>query len=341
MVATASHILIIGPAWVGDMVMAQSLFKLIKQKAPSTRIDVLAPQWTFSLLSRMPEVSQAIEMPVGHGALHLRARFALAKTLRTHHYDQAIVLPNSFKAALIPWFARIPKRTGWRGEFRYGVLNDVRQLDKKRYALMIEQFMALGVPAGEALPHPYPHPSFQLSPESQATTLAKHQPLWRGRPVLALAPGAEYGPAKRWPADYFAQAANQKIAEGWDVWLLGSQKDRAITDHIQSLTDNRCDNLAGRPVLAETIDLLSLASGLITNDSGLMHIAAALKKPVIALYGPTSPAFTPPLSDRATVLKLDLACQPCFARECPLGHSRCMRDLTPDNVLHAMTGWGP
>lgn len=319
--------------------MAQSLFKLIKQRDASTIIDVLAPAWTFSLLSRMPEVSQAIEMPMAHGELNLGARYALAKTLKANHYQQAIVLPNSFKAALIPWMARIPKRTGWRGEFRYGVLNDVRVLDKKRYGLMIEQFMALGLPPGEALPTVYPYPAFQISPGSQAETLAKHKPIWRGRPVLALAAGAEYGPAKRWPPEYFAEVANEKLAQGWDVWLLGSPKDKPITDTIMHLTDNRCENLAGRPVLAETIDLLSLSSGLVTNDSGLMHIAAALKKPVIALYGPTSPAFTPPLSENSTVLKLDLECQPCFARECPLGHSRCMRDLTPDFVFNTMKGW--
>lgn len=322
------------------MVMAQSLFKLIRQRDANTVIDVLAPAWTFSLLSRMPEVSLAIETPLAHGQLHLRARYALAKKLGAHHYDQAIVLPNSFKAALIPWLARIPKRTGWRGEYRYGVLNDIRRLDKKRYPLMIEQFMALGLPCDEALPAHYPYPAFQISPDSQAATLARHQPVWRGRPVLAIAAGAEYGPAKRWPPEYFAQVANHKLAQGWDVWLLGSQKDKPVTDIIMQLTDLRCENMAGRPLLAETIDLLSLAAGLVTNDSGLMHIAAALKKPVIALYGPTSPAFTPPLSQHASVLTLDLPCQPCFERHCPLGHLRCMRDLTPDRVLSVVAGWG-
>lgn len=335
-----SHkILIIGPAWVGDMVMAQSLFKLLKERDANVVIDVLAPAWTFSLLSRMPEVREAIEMPLTHGELKLRERYQLAKTLKTRRYDQAIVLPNSFKSALIPWFANIPKRTGWLGECRYLLLNDVRHLDKKRYPLMIEQFMALGLPKGEPLPTKVPYPAFQLLKASQEATLVKHQLSCHERPVLALCAGAEFGPSKRWPEDYFAQVANKKLAEGWDVWLLGSQKDRLVTDKIMQLTENRCRNLAGQTQLAESIDLLSLVSGVISNDSGLMHIAAALKKPLIALYGSTSPSFTPPLSADANVLKLNLECQPCFERTCPLHHHRCMRELTPDQVLAAMTAW--
>ena len=335
----AHHILIIGPAWVGDMVMAQTLFKLLKQRDPATTIDVLAPAWTFSLLSRMPEVSEALEMPIAHGELNLRRRYQLANMLATRHYDQAIVLPNSFKSALIPWLAKIPKRTGWRGEFRYGLLNDIRRLDKKRYPLMIEQFMALGLPPDAPLPMPYPAPALQISSASQEATLTKHKPIWRGRPVLGLAAGAEFGPSKRWPEDYFAAVAKAKIAEGWDVWLFGSQKDRPVTEKIMVLTENQCENISGRTELAETIDLISLVSGLVTNDSGLMHIAAALQKPLLALYGSTSPTFTPPLAQDATVLKLNLDCQPCFQRVCPLKHHRCMRELTPEHVLTAITAW--
>lgn len=333
-------ILIIGPSWVGDTVMAQCLFRLLKQRDAGVTIDVLAPAWTFSLLGRMPEVAQAIPAPFAHGELKLRERYRLAKKLRSAHYDQAIVLPNSFKSALIPWLANIPKRTGWRGEFRHILLNDMRYLDKKRYPLMIEQYLALGLPEGEALPDAYPHPAFKVSAESQAKTLAKHKPLWRGRKVLGLAAGAEFGPSKRWLEEYFAEVANKKMAEGWDIWLFGSPKDRPVTDKIMALTENRCENIAGRCELSETIDLLSLTSGLITNDSGLMHIAAALKKPLVAIYGSTSPAFTPPLGEDAQVLKLNLDCQPCFERNCPLGHHRCMRDLTPDRVLAAIAGWG-
>lgn len=335
----ASKILVIGPAWVGDMVMAQSLFKLLKQSNPDLIIDVLAPDWTFSLLSRMPEINQSISLPLKHGELNLIARYRLAKQLRAHQYDQAIVLPNSFKSALIPWLAGIPKRTGWRGEFRYGLLNDIRTLDKQRYPLMIEQFIALGLPKEAPLPAVYPYPSFTISTDAQAAVLQKYQPIYRDKPILAISAGAEFGPSKRWPVEYFAAVANQKITEGWDVWLFGSPKDKPITDKIMELTKDQCENIAGRTELSETIALLSLVSGLITNDSGLMHIAAALNKPLIAIYGSTSPAFTPPLSTQATILKLNLVCQPCFARDCPLKHHRCMLDLKPEQVLTAMRGW--
>jgi heptosyltransferase-2 len=335
----SNKILIVGPAWIGDMVMAQSLFKLLKQRDPTVTIDVLAPGWTNSLLTCMPEVSRAIELPLQHGEVKLRARYQLAKSLRARHYDQAIILQNSFKSALIPWFAGIPKRTGWRGEYRYFVLNDMRPLDKKRYPLMIERFMALGLAPDAPLPDPYPYPEFQVSQSAQQASLARLQPRWRGRPVLALGVGAAFGPAKQWPVEYFAQVANQKYSEGWDVWLFGSKADRSVIDRMMQLTNHQCEDLSGKTALFETINLLSLTSGVLTNDSGLMHMAAALNKPLIALYGSTSPAFTPPLSSKATILQLSLDCQPCFERTCPFGHYRCLRELSPDQVLTAMTTW--
>lgn len=339
MVGQPSRILIIGPSWVGDMVMAQSLFKLLKQQNPTCIIDVLAPAWTFSLVRCMPEVSDVIEMPISHGELKLLKRYQLAKTLQKRHYDQAIVLPNSFKAALIPMLAGIPKRTGWVGEFRYGLLNDARRLDKKRYPLMIEQYLALGLAPNAALPAVYPYPEFSISSQKQRAVLAKYLPNWQHQKTLVLCPGAEFGPSKRWPSDYYAQVANQKLAQNWDVWLLGSKKDKLVIDQIQLLTEHRCKDLT-ETSLAEAIDVLSLATGVITNDSGLMHVAAALNKPLVAIYGSTSPAFTPPLSVNATILKLNLPCQPCFERDCPLKHHHCMQQMTPDRVLLAITDWG-
>lgn len=332
-------ILIVGPAWVGDMVMAQSLLKLLKERHESICIDVLAPAWTYSLLKCMPEVSQALLIPFSHGDLKLWARYQLAKKLRADNYDQAIVLPNSFKSALIPWLARIPLRTGWLGEYRYGLLNDVRFLDKKKYLRMVDQFVALGLPRDAQLPNPFSYPSFEIAKTTAWEILAKHKIPLRNRPLLALCPGAEYGSSKRWPTDYFANVANQKIKAGWDVWLFGSAKDQAITAEIMAKTNQNCENIAGRTELYETIHLLSFVKGLVTNDSGLMHIAAALNKPVVALYGSTSPAFTPPLSAHASILQLNLSCQPCFERECPLKHHRCMRDLTPDRVVERIDQW--
>ena len=326
-------ILMVGPAWVGDMVMAQSLFKLVKQQRPHAIIDVLAPAWSMPLLERMPEVNRGLVMPLKHGQFNLGERYRLGKSLRPQHYTEAMVLPNSFKSALVPYFANIPRRTGWRGEMRWGVLNDVRYLDKKRYPLMIERFMALGVPAQATLDTDYPLPSLQFTRDTQDAALNNHKLTRPARPILVLCPGAEFGPAKRWPEEYYAQLANAKLAEGWDVWLLGSQKDNTATETIMSLTGERCVNLAGRTSLVEAVDILSLATAVVSNDSGLMHIAAALNKPLVAIYGPTSTTFTPPLHARAKVLQLQLDCQPCFQRECPLKHQRCMRDLQPSQVL--------
>lgn len=335
----SKRILIVGPSWVGDMVMAQTLFKLIKERQPNAIIDVLASSWTFALLSCMPQVSQTIANPLSHGEFNLSLRYQIGKSLRPNKYDQAIVLPNSFKAALIPWFANIPLRTGWLREFRYGLLNDSRRLDKKRYPLMIEQYMALGLPANEKLPHPYPQPDFFVSEIEQQKILAKFNLQLNEQPVLALCAGAQYGAAKRWPVEYFAKIAKQKLQEGWRVWLFGSPAEQPVTATIMELTNDKCENLAGRLALNETIALMSVTSGVIANDSGLMHIAAALQKPLIAIYGSTSPHFTPPLSKTATILKLNLDCQPCFQRECPLKHHRCMRELLPEQALLVMNGW--
>lgn len=332
----SKKILVVGPAWVGDMVMAQCLFKWLRQCDPNVIIDVLAPSWSFPLLERMPEVAQSIVMPFAHGQLNLRERYRLGRRLQENRYDQAILLPNSFKSALPVWWAKIPLRTGWRGEMRYGVLNDVRILDKKRYPLMIERFIALGAEPNAILSHPYPHPELHISKESQMSALEKHQLQVGGQPILALAPGAEFGPAKRWPEEHYAQIANQKLAAGWQVWIFGSPKDGETAKKIMQLTENRCVNLTGQTQLAEAIDLLALADAVVSNDSGLMHIAAALHRPLVAVYGPTTAAFTPPLHDKAKVLTLKLECQPCFQRTCPLEHQRCMRDLKPEAVLQAM-----
>jgi len=330
-----SKILMVGPAWVGDMVMAQTLFKLIRQKDPHAVMEVLAPAWSFPLLNRMPEVSAAIPLALTHGQLGLGERYRLGKSLRDCGYTQAIVLPNSWKSALVPFWAKIPKRTGWVGEGRFFLLNDVRY-GKSRYPLMIEQLMALGLDRGAALPSSYPYPNLIVSQDMCNASLLKQNLLVGSKPILALCPGAEFGPSKCWPAEYFAEVARSKIKQGWQVWLFGSVKDRVIAEQIMQLTDQQCINLAGRTSLDEAIDLLSLVTSVLTNDSGLMHVAAALQKPLIALYGSTSPSFTPPLSDKARELKLNLACQPCFERTCRYQHYRCMRELTPDQVLSMM-----
>jgi heptosyltransferase-2 len=328
-------ILIVGPAWVGDMVMAQTLFIRLRQQFPDAQIDVLAPDWTRALLDRMPEVSQALSMPLGHGQLQLKTRWKLGRVLAKQNYTRAYVLPNSFKSALVPFFAGIAQRIGWRGEMRYGLLNQIHLLDKAKLPLMIERFMALSLAKDETLAKPYPFPKLIVDKASLAKAMENYQ-LKQDKPILAICPGAAFGPSKRWPAEYFAEVAKAKLAEGYQVWLFGSAADQPLTEKIQALTEQACLDFAGKTSLAEAIDLLSLAKVVVTNDSGLMHISAALGRPIVAVYGSTSTEFTPPLSEQVKVLNLNLDCSPCFKRECPLGHWRCMKDLKPAMVLSAI-----
>lgn len=317
------------------MVMAQSLFMVLKQRYPAMNIDVLAPTWSEPLLDRMPEVRESIPMPVGHGKLNLRLRYQIGKQLRKNAYDWAILLPNSLKSALIPFWARIPKRTGFRGEMRYGLLNDLRLLDKQKLTMTVQRFIALGLTKDEAVATGFPRPRLWPDPQAVDKTATCYG-LNTDHPVLALCPGAEYGPAKRWPVEYYAEVAKQKIASGWQVWIFGSEKDQTISRQLCDQVGAGCINLAGRTTLAEAIDLLSLTDNVVTNDSGLMHVAAALEKPLVALYGSSDPHFTPPLNDHARILSLGLECSPCFERECPLQHLRCLRDIKPESVLSAL-----
>ncbi|KOG02986.1 ADP-heptoseLPS heptosyltransferase II [Pseudomonas syringae pv. aceris] len=321
------------------MVMAQTLFQCLKQRHPECEIDVLAPEWSRPILERMPQVRAALSFPLGHGALELATRRRIGKSL-AGQYDQAILLPNSLKSALVPFFAGIPKRTGWRGEFRYGLLNDVRILDKQRYPLMIERFMALAFDKSAELPRPYPRPSLRIDPATRDAALSKFG-LTLDRPVLALCPGAEFGESKRWPAEHYAEVADASIREGWQVWLFGSKKDHPVGESIrQELIPGLREesvNLSGETSLAEAIDLLSCADAVVSNDSGLMHVAAALNRPLVAVYGSTSPGFTPPLADAVEVVRLGIECSPCFERTCRFGHYNCMRLLEPDAVTQALS----
>lgn len=334
-----NNILVVGPAWIGDMMMAQSLFKLLKLRNPKVKIDVLASGWTRLLLAHMPEVNDIIDMPLGHGALDLKVRYGLGKALAGKGYQQAILLPNSFKSAFIPFFAKIPLRTGWRGEMRYGLLNDMRVLDKQYYPLMVQRYMALAFPAGAPVLEQFPYPELIVGDANRVALLEKFS-LRLDRPLLILCPGAEYGPSKRWPERYYAEVAAEKICAGWQVWLMGSVKDQPVVDairaHLPAVGREYSYSLAGVTSLGEAIVLMHCADAVISNDSGLMHIAAALKKPLIAVYGSTSAAFTPPLAERVKIVSNKVECAPCFERECFKLHHKCMQDLLPIQVLTAL-----
>jgi len=329
-------VLVVGPSWVGDMVMIEPLLASLKQRRPAPAIDVLAPAWSRPLLARMPQVRRAIDLPIGHGALALGERLRIGRALRGQ-YRQAIVLPGSWKSALIPFFARIRTRTGFVRELRYGLLNDARRLDKRALRMTVQRFAALGVEPGAPLPTDL-RPRLACEPAAVAGTLAAlGLDLHAGR-VLVLCVGAEYGPAKRWPVRHFAAVARHYRAQGWQVWLLGSAKDAPAAAAVNAAADDACVDLAGRTDLGQACDVLAAADLVVSNDSGLMHVAAALGRPLVAVYGSSDPGFTPPLADRARVLSLNLPCSPCFKRECPLGHLRCLNDLAPAQVLSAAAG---
>ena len=313
--------LVVAPAWVGDMVMAHTLVPGLVERGD---VHFVAPPNTAPLATRMDGVAAVHDIRTRHGVLGLGERHAVGKRLRQCRFDQAIVLPGSFKSALAPLFAAIPKRTGWRGEFRYGVLNDVRRLDAQRWPRLVDRFAALAdvVPA---------RPRLRVDVQARRRLLAKHH-LTTERPVVALCPGADYGPAKRWPDDHFAALARRCAEAGAEVWVLGGPRDAGSA---LSATASAVD-LAGRTSLLDAVDLLSAASAVVANDSGLMHVAAALDVPLVAVYGSSSPRFTPPLSDRAVVMQRELGCRPCFRRECPLGHTDCLHGIAPGQVFDAL-----
>ncbi len=332
-----SKILVIGAAWVGDAVLSQSLFSALRARDTAAEIHVLAPAWTHGVLQRMPEPGRVLHNPFGHGELSLGARRKLGQQLGTAQYDQAIVLPNSFKSALVPWFAGIPQRTGYVGELRQLLLNDSRILNRAALPLMVERFAALAQPPGGIPGQSFNPPRLIPDPDNQAKVM--HQLGLTGElPVAVFCPGAEFGPAKRWPAHHFADLARQLTAQGFQIWILGSGSDQPIGAAIAASVQGPVHNLCGNTTLSDAVDLMAVAARVISNDSGLMHVAAALNRPLVALFGSSSPEFTPPLSDNAHVLRLGLPCSPCFKRECPLHHLNCLEHLTPEQV---MACWPP
>ena len=280
----------------------------------------------------MPEVNEVIETPFRHGELKLALRWRIGRSLRERHYREAIVLPNSFKSALIPFFADIPLRAGFVGESRHGLVNVVHKLDARALPLMAERYAQLAEEPGEPVSRRLAKPRLLVDLANQLITMSRLG-LDRRRPVVVFCPGAEYGPAKRWPAGHFAALARRLADRGAAVWMIGSEGDRPIAEEIARLSEGRAISLCGRTGLGSAVDLMSAAELVVSNDSGLMHVAAALEKPLIALYGSSSPEHTPPMAESARIVRVEgLACSPCYERTCPLGHFRCMNELAPERV---------
>jgi len=368
--AQPSRILIVGPAWVGDMVMAESLFAMVKRRHPGARLEVLAPRWTLPLLQFMPEVDEGIPLPFGHGELNLMGRRRLGRALAARRYDLALVLPGSLKSALVPYWAGAAERRGYGGLLRRLLLTDARTKTARpqveSFCALVENARAVSAQAEPPLSSPprkrgsmtrmdsrfrgnddrgleaqdssgtgngeTERPKLAVPPGAIDKALANLGLSRPTAPLLALAPGAEYGPAKRWPPRHFAALAAAKQADGWQVWLFGSAGDREAAAAISATVD-----LTGRTSLDQAVALLSLADAVVSNDSGLMHVAAALDRPQVALFGPSDPLRTGPRNPAARVLRLGLECSPCNKRVCPLGHHRCLEDLTPEQALAALS----
>ncbi|WP_224554187.1 ADP-heptose--LPS heptosyltransferase RfaF [Pectobacterium versatile] len=340
-------ILVIGPSWVGDMMMSHSLYRTLKAEHPEAVIDVMAPAWCRPLLARMPEVNQALAMPLGHGALELGERRRLGVSLRDANYDRAYVLPNSLKSALVPFFANVPQRTGWRGEMRYGLLNDVRVLDKTAFPLMVQRYTALAydrsrIRRAEDLPQPLLWPQLQVN-QTEITDMTQAFNLSDARPIIGFCPGAEFGPAKRWPHYHYAVLAQSLIERGYQITLFGSANDRSACDDIlQGLTEDarqHCANLAGKTSLEQAVVLIAACHAVVSNDSGLMHVAAALHRPLVALYGPSSPDFTPPLSHQAEVIRLITGYHRVRKGDAEQGYHQSLIDIQPERVLSALDNY--
>ncbi len=324
-------ILVVSPPWVGDTVMTQSLYKILKAQNPHRDIDVLAASWSLPLVSRMCEIRQGIDLPLAHGELALSKRRAIARNIRAQKYGQAIILPRSSKAAWIPFLARIPKRTGYRGEIRFGLINDMRRLDKSVLRTTVQRYVALGKARDTAQPPVIPQPSLSVDYKNQKRLLEQFG-LNTTMPVVAMMPGAEYGDAKRWPTERFSELAQHLAGDGYVIWVLGSQKEAALGEQIVAAAGPQVHNLCGRTQLEDVCDLLALTSVSVSNDSGLMHVAGAVGSYVIGIYGSSTPEYTPPLNDNATVIYRNLECSPCFERECPLGHLLCLKGISVDDV---------
>jgi heptosyltransferase-2 len=334
-------ILIIAPNWIGDAVSTQPLLANLKLLYPASKIDILASNWVAPVYRACSEVHEVIEAKFEHKKLQWSLRKEIAKEIEAKNYQACFVLPNSFKSALIPWLANIPFRIGYRGELRFGLINlALDNPSKVNRPPMVEHYLALSqlLKDDESIPLDKFVPKLNVSGAARQQVGQKLQDanINRGS-IYAMCPGAEYGPSKRWPTEHFAVLAQQLIKQNSNnqIVLLGGKSDYSLSQEItsQSKLVSNIHNWCGNTSLDEAIALIGMSKAVVSNDSGLMHIAAALQIPQVAIFGSSDPAHTPPLSDRAKIMWLNISCSPCHKRVCPLGHLRCLKDILPEQVL--------
>lgn len=331
--------------------MSQPLVARLLARQADARVDVLAGPSTAAIFRHMPGIGRVHSVGFARGRLELTRRMRLAREFAARRYQAAYVLPNTWKSALIPFLARIPRRVGYVGEQRYGLLNDCRRLDAAALPRLVDRYAALADPVGASTPAENPillaKPALEPAYNSALAPTRRSAPgveagiepgfeLGTHAAPIVFCPGAEFGPAKRWPSAHFARLASALATHDDPVILLGSPGERAIGAAIAEAAPGLCRNLCGETTLDEALALIAGARLVVTNDSGLMHVAAAYRVPLVAIFGSSSPRYTPPLSAQAQVLSLGLACGPCFQRICPLGHTDCLNRLLPEQVLEAV-----
>jgi heptosyltransferase-2 len=334
-------ILIIAPNWIGDAVSTQPLLANLKVLYPDSKIDILASNWVAPVYRACSEVHEVIEAKFEHKKLQWSLRKEIAKEIEAKNYQACFVLPNSFKSALISWLANIPFRIGYRGELRFGLINlALDNPSKVNRPPMVEHYLALSqlLKDDESIPLDKFVPKLNVSGAAKQQAGQKLQDANINRDsIYAICPGAEYGPSKRWPTEYFAVLAQQLIKQNSNnqIILLGGKNDYSLAQEITSPSKlvSNIHNWCGNTSLDEAIALIGMSKAVVSNDSGLMHIAAALQIPQVAIFGSSDPAHTPPLSDRAKIMWLNMSCSPCHKRVCPLGHLRCLKDILPEQVL--------
>jgi heptosyltransferase-2 len=324
-----SPILIVPYMWIGDFVRGHTVVELLRARFPSRPIDLLATTMVAPLVDYMPGVRKGIVVDLPRKRLALPQHRALAERLRAEGYRQALVMPRTWKSALAPFLAGIPIRTGFFGEARLGLINDLRP-GERRLPRMVDRCAMLALPKGEGAPSQWPLPALKVPTHEIAPWRQRQGLAPDGRQVVALAPGA-VGPSKRWP--YYAELARQLAAARNHVWIIGGPDEKDLAAAVVGAGDSSIRDLTG-PDLRNAILALAAADAVVSNDSGLLHVAAALGTPAIGIFGPTSPWHWAPLNPIAAVVETasELTCRPCHKPVCRVGHHRCMRDISVDQV---------
>ncbi len=326
-------ILVVPYMWIGDFVRCHSVVKLLNARFPDRPVDVLSTTLCAPLADYMPGLRRAIVVDLPRSRIALKDQLALARRLKRQNYGSALIMPRTWKSALAPFFARIPERTGFLGEMRFALLNDLRYGERK-LPRMVDRCAALALPRAAQLPPQWPLPELKVARAEIESWRRKLALDYDDRLVVALAPGA-VGPSKRWPASAYGALTRRLLAEGYGVWVVGGPEEKALAAEI--IGDTTARDLTGHD-LRNAILALAAAAVAVSNDSGLLHVAAALGTPAIGIFGPTSPWHWAPLNPLAATIETTtkVECRPCHKPVCRLTHHRCMRDIPPDQVLTAV-----